>query len=96
MTSVASTICQSLPDGDVALEIDGPTHFINTVGSEGRTPTRTLRTELRDLFLKRRHHAVVSVPWFEWAELNLKGTAGKKAFVAEKLKAAGVSVPGSP
>jgi hypothetical protein len=34
---------------------------------------RTLRTELRDMFLARRHHAVVSVPWFEWAELNLKG-----------------------
>jgi len=51
-----------LPDGDVALEVDGPYHFINIavrgaggapVG-ESRTSTRNVRTELRDLFLIRR------------------------------------------
>jgi hypothetical protein len=90
-----------LPDDDVALEFDGPTHFIHAfVGGGGgapgdvpRTSTRTVRTELRDMFLARRHHAVVSVPWFEWAELNFKGAAEKKAFVAAKLRGAGVRVP---
>ena len=43
-------------------------------GGEGGAPgasdpvartTRTMSTELRDLFLAKRHRAVVSVPWFE-------------------------------
>ena len=54
---------------------------------------RTVRTELRDMFLKRRHHAVVSVPWFEWAELS--GSAEKKQYIAEMLRGAGVHVPAS-
>jgi len=92
-----------MPGADVALEFDGPSHFSNiSDGCEGaapgdasRTPTRTVRTELRDMFLKRRHHAVVSVPWFEWAELNCKGSTDKKEFVAAKLRDAGVRIPAS-
>jgi len=49
-----------------------------------------VRTELRDVFLKRRHHAVVSVPWFEWAER--RGGADKEQYIAEKLQGAGVHV----
>jgi len=95
-----------LPDGDVALEVDGPHHFVNiSVGGEGvapddasqlakrKTSTRTANTELRDMFLARRHHAVVSVPWFEWDEL--RGREEKKVYVAEKLRGAGVRVPSS-
>jgi hypothetical protein len=52
-----------MPDINAALEFDGPSHFINiAAGGEGaapgdasRTPTRTVRTELRDLFLQKRH-----------------------------------------
>ena len=92
-----------LPDDDVALEFDGPTHFINTSdggngaapSDESRTSTKTPKTELRDMILWRRYRTVVSVPWFEWAELNDKGAAEKKAYVAEKLRAVGVSVPGA-
>jgi len=88
-----------LPEADVALEFDGPHHFINIpVGGEGaapgdasRTPTRTVRTELRDMFLARRHHAVHSVPWFEWAEL--KGSAEKTQYIADTLRGAGLRVP---
>jgi len=88
-----------LPDHDVAIEFDGPTHFNNaSAGVEGGAPgnaaprtTRTPKTELRDMFLRRRYRTVVSVPWFEWAEL--RGSTAKKAYVAEKLRAAGVSVP---
>jgi hypothetical protein len=103
---VASTIHQSLPEDDIALEVDGPAHFLLTDGGEGSAPgdaargaggggasTRTVRTELRDMFLERRVNAVVSVPWFEWAELNSKAAAAKKEFVAAKLRAAGVRVP---
>ena len=94
-----------LPDADIALEIDGPFHFISIADTgewaapddASRTSTRspTVRTELRDMFLQRRHHAVISVPWFEWAELNRKGAAEKSEFVAAKLRGAGVRVPAS-
>ena len=88
-----------LPDHDVAIEIDGPTHFINTSdGGEGAAPsdtasrtTRTTKTKLRDMFLRRRYRTVLSVPLFEWDEVS--GSAEKKVYVAAKLKAAGVSVP---
>ena len=94
-----------LPDDDVALEFDGPTHFINDSSIVGdgvapgvvtRTSTntnRTVRTELRDMFLARRHHAVVSVPWFEWNELS--GSVEKTKYVVEMLRGVGVHVPSS-
>jgi hypothetical protein len=89
-----------LTDDDVAIEIDGPTHFIkNSDGGEGAAPgdasrrTRSPKTELRDKFLERRHRTVTSVPWFEWAVL--RGSAEKKAYVTKMLRAAGVSVPAS-
>ena len=93
-----------LPDDDVAIEFDGRSHFINTSdGGEGAAPgdasratTRSPSTELRDMFLWRRYRTVLSVPWFEWAELNNKGAAEKEAYVAAKLRAVGVSIPASP
>ena len=92
-----------LPDDDGALEFEGPGHFMITDGGEGAggpgdapgTSTRTLRTELRDMVLAKRRFVVLSVPWFEYAEVNDKGAAEKKAKVAEKLRAAGVRVPAS-
>jgi hypothetical protein len=79
---------------DFAVEFDGPTHFINTSDSDAapRT-TKTTKTELRDMFLRNRYRTVLSVPWFEWADAN--GPAEKRKYVAEKLRAAGVSVPAS-
>ena len=38
---------------------------------------------------------VLSVPWFEWAEVSGKGAAERKAYVAMKLRAVGVSIPAS-
>ena len=88
-----------LPDFDVALEFDGPSHFIDisdggkgaALGGASRA-TRTVSTELRDMFLARRHRAVLSVPWFEYAELNDKGAAEKAAYIAAKLRDVIVSV----
>jgi len=76
-----------------------PTHFINTTdrgqggepGDASRTSTRTPSTELRDKFLERRPPPVCSVPCFEWDVL--RGSAAKKAYVAAKLMAVGVSIP---
>jgi hypothetical protein len=91
-----------LPNDDVALEFDGPSHFIKIcdggegaapggVGDASRASTRkTMRTELRDLFLARRHRVVLPVPYFEFAELE--GRTEKTEYVAEKLRAAGVAV----
>ena len=43
-------------------------------GDAARTPTtKTVRTELRDMFVKRRHHAVVFVPCFEYDKLEGRG-----------------------
>ena len=87
-----------MPDNDIALEVDGPTHFMSSAGEEG-TPVdaprtaRTKRTDLRDMFLARRHRVVLSVPWFEYAELNDKGAAEKIEYVVAKLRSAGVSIP---
>lgn len=51
-----------LPDADVAIEIDGPTHFnTSSDGGEGAAPgdasrwMKTVKTELRDMFLENRH-----------------------------------------
>jgi hypothetical protein len=92
-----------MPDDDVVLEFDGPTHFNTLLADTGEggvpgdasrgTWTRTPRTELRDMFLKRRHHAVVSVPWFEWAELS--GSEDRSHYIAGKLQGAGVRIPAS-
>jgi len=91
-----------LPDDDVALEFDGPSHFIKIYdGGEGAAPgglgdasralTRnTMSTELRDMFLARRHRAVLPVPYFEFAKLQ--GRTAKTEYVAEKLRAEGLAM----
>jgi len=88
-----------MPGADVALEFDGPSHFIkiSIIGKGGapgdatRTWTQTVRTELRDMFLARRRISVVSVPNFEYDKL--KGRTAKNTYIAQKLRSAGVRVP---
>ena len=50
----------------------------------------TMITELRDMFLARRHRAVLPVPYFEFAKLQ--GRTAKTEYVAEKLRAAGLAM----
>jgi very-short-patch-repair endonuclease len=48
----------------VAIEVDGPTHFIQP----GRTPDGT--TQFRDRALAARGYVVVSIPYWEWDALR--------------------------
>jgi hypothetical protein len=51
-----------LPEHDVAVEFDGPTHYTTTSGassSRDASTTRTAKTELRDVFLAKQRAKVV-------------------------------------
>jgi len=100
-----------LLDYDLALEVDGPAHFVKINADEGgsgggggggskgssestattgtpQTYRRTPSTELRDMFLRRRHRGMVTVPWYEFEALE--GTARRREYMTAKLRAAGV------
>ena len=82
-----------LPEHDVAVEVDGPTHYARVADAETGDRTRYVRTpstELRDAFLRKRHAGLVVVPWFEFEALRSR--AEEKAYLAEKLKRVGVRV----
>ena len=74
----------------VAVEVDGPFHFIRKSGeSQGRSANGAT-------MMKRRHlgllgYSVVPVPYWEWDEL--RGTQAKQAYLRGKLTAA---VQGTP
>jgi len=78
-----------LPDSNLALEVDGPTHFLANHPGEPNGATR-----LRDRLLRQRGHEVVSVPHFEWE--CLEGPGPKEAYLKNKLVAAGVELPETP
>ena len=79
-----------LPDHDVALEFDGPSHyyksFVDTSSPEalrGASMLRTAKTELRDILLSERCAKVVTVPWFEWRHLHTE--RARQTYLREKL-----------
>jgi len=78
-----------LPDADLAVEVDGPTHFLANCPAEPNGATR-----LRDRLLRQRGHEVMAVPHFEWASLD--GPVAKQTYLRERLEAAGVQVPEAP
>jgi hypothetical protein len=86
-----------LPDYDVAVQFNGPTHYYHTSESsstsrDASTTTRTAKTELRDFFLATQCAKVVTVPWFELTELE-GSPENWRLYVKEKLaKEAGVEV----
>ena len=67
----------ALPDRRIAIEVDGPSHYLGNT----RKPSGT--TQLRDRVLKRAGWAVVSVPWFEWVELS--STQAQMDYLQRKL-----------
>ena len=89
-----------LPEHDVCVEFDGPTHYYNTddedLSNTSALPRdismmrRTTKTELRDFFLAKRCSKVVVVPWFEFAQVK---TSLRRQYVREKLLDAGLECP---
>lgn len=84
-----------VPAHDCAIEVDGPTHFVDEIvvletGDVGRVTRRTTATELRDMFLRKRHGRVVTMPWFELDECDTREE--RAAYVAGKLRAAGIEL----
>ncbi len=74
----------------IAVEVDGPSHFIRKSGeSHGRSANGATMMKRRHLALL--GYSVVPVPYWEWNEL--KGTQAKKAYLRGKLTAA---VQGTP
>jgi hypothetical protein len=85
-----------LPDYDVAVEFDGPSHYYNASDSsttlQDASMTRTAKTELRDFFLAKQCARIMTVPWFEFAHLE-GSPEEQRLYVKEKLaKEAGVEV----
>jgi len=84
-----------LPEQDIAVEFDGPTHYYHNIedssSSQGARLTRTIKTELRDFLLAKQCAKVVTVPYFEWDAL--KSLEERKAYVKDKLaKEVGIRV----
>jgi hypothetical protein len=84
-----------LPEYDVAVEFDGPSHYYySSASSSSRDASkmlRTAKTELRDCLLAKQCAKVVTVPYFAFDECNTPEK--RRAYVREKLaKEAGVKV----
>jgi hypothetical protein len=77
-----------LPEDDVAVEFDGPSHYYHSsASSSSRDPSsmlRTAKTELRDWLLAKQCAKVVTVPWFEWGDVR-SAPEKRRAYVREKL-----------
>ena len=86
-----------LPDFDVAVEFDGPTHYYHnstdtSSSSRDASMTKTAKTELRDLLLAKQCAKVVTVPYYEFDRVK-HSPEKRRLYVKEKLaKEAGVTV----
>ena len=99
-----------LPEHDVCVEFDGPTHYYSidddedlrdSSSSSSSSPRdvntstlRNARTQLRDFFLAKRCAKVVAIPWFEFDKAQ-KSAEKLRRYVREKLLDAGVDLRGS-
>jgi hypothetical protein len=77
-----------LPENDVAVEFDGPSHYYHSSASSSSRDSsrmlRTAKTELRDWLLAKQCAKVVTVPWFEWGDTG-SAPEKRRAYVREKL-----------
>ena len=89
-----------LPEHDMCVEFDGPTHYYNDINDEDLSASspryisarrRTAKTELRDLLLAKRCAKVVAVPWFEFYKVK-NSPEKRRLYVRQKLLAAGVGL----
>jgi hypothetical protein len=76
-----------LPEYDVAVEFDGPSHYYHSSASSSSRDAskmlRTAKTELRDWLLAKQCAKVVTVPYFAFDECNTPEK--RRAYVREKL-----------
>jgi len=84
-----------LPEYDVAVEFDGPSHYYHSSASSSSRDAskllRTAKTELRDWLLAKQCAKVVTVPYFAFDECSTPEK--RRAYVREKLATeAGVKV----
>lgn len=90
-----------LPELDVGVEVDGPTHYFEKeqgegghepshIGKQSKTYSPTLSTKLRDAFLQERCAAVIVVPWFDFD--TLANSKQRSAYLVRKLQEAGIEV----
>jgi hypothetical protein len=78
-----------LPGGSlVAVEFDGPTHFLRRIHSAtgGHTFSPNGATLFRDRLLREAGFDVIAVPFFEWYELV--DDASRDAYISTRLNAA--------
>jgi len=69
------------PAGKIAIEVDGPTHFVPN------TNQATPHTSLKRWLLEREGYVVLSVPYFEWGPLQGDGIA--MAYLEMQLESLG-------
>lgn len=93
-----------LPEYDVAVEVDGPSHYYNEDDASSspddgdvaicrtKTRTRTTKTELRDFFLAKQCAKVLTVPFFEFDGLFPETMKERVAYVRGKLDVAGIAI----
>jgi hypothetical protein len=87
-----------LPEHDVAVEFDGPSHYYHNSSTDSSSSSRdasmttTAKTELRDLLLAKQCAKVVTVPYFEFDRVR-HSPEKLRLYVKEKLaKEAGVTI----
>jgi hypothetical protein len=74
-----------LPEHDVAVEFDGPSHYYHSSASlrDASKMLRTAKTELRNWLLAKQCAKVVTVPWFEWRDTG-RAPEKRRAYMREK------------
>ena len=74
------------PSERVAVEVDGPSHFLLPDHRGVRTPNGS--TLLKRRLLERAGWRVIAVPFFEWDEL--RGEEAQRAYLRSRLVDAGL------
>eukprot|EP00808_Paulinella_micropora_P012063 g19425.t1 len=79
----------ALPDHKVAIEVDGPSHFLT--GSADGVENRYIGTTiLKQRLLQKMGWKVISIPYFDWAALG--GSNERTSYLQQKLQKAGLTV----
>ena len=78
-------------DRKVAIEFDGPSHFLKATGSDSLTTQRNGSTKAKYRLLKLLHWKVVSLDFHDFAYAEARGR--QLEYLREKLESVGVELP---